>query len=152
MKQESQNIIDLAGGPARINEQIDSQFEKAKRCNQDLMCIKTELQWALRLSYMLSDIGKGTVKVYRAVHHFLTLGNTDVKLKILSEMGNLETNPLARNWYLQEMNVVRDGAKPISTPKMQTTLVKDHTIDNILRTMETRINPLMALTDYAGKN
>merc|ERR1712227_319613 len=53
------------------------------------------------------------------------------------------TNPLARNWYLQEMNVVRDG-------KMQATVAKDHLIDTLLKTMETRIDPVRALTDYAG--
>ena len=74
-----------------------------------------------------------------------------MKLKVLSEMANLETNPLARNWYLQEMNVVRDGKKPAISAHMQTTVAKDHLIDTLLKIMETRIDPVRALTDYAGK-
>ena len=88
--------------------------------------------------------------LYGSVDYTSNLANDEIKLKILSEMANLETNPLARNWYLQEMNVVRDGVKPKSTPQMQTNLVKDHKIDNILSVMETRIDPVKALTEYAG--
>ena len=88
--------------------------------------------------------------LYWSVDYTFSLANDEIKLKILSEMANLETNPLARNWYLQEMNVVRDGVKPKSTAQMQTNLVKDHKIDNILSVMETRIDPVKALTDYAG--
>ena len=73
-----------------------AQFEKAKQCGKDIDCIHYELQWALKLSNHLSDIGQG---------------DKTVKLKILNEMANVQTNPLARNWYLQEINVVRDGKK-----------------------------------------
>ena len=35
---------------------------------------------------------------------------------------------------------------------MQQNVITDHYIDNILATMETRINPYKALTSYEGKN
>ena len=79
-----------------MKKQIMAQFEKAKQCGNDIDCIHYELQWALKLSYHLSHIGQS---------------DKTVQLKILNEMANVQTNPLARNWYLQEMNVVRNGKK-----------------------------------------
>ena len=98
VKTESQKTVDLAGGVENVKKQILTQFEKAQQCGKDIECIHYEMQWALKLSYHLCDIGKG---------------EKTVQLKILNEMANVQTNPLARNWYLQEMNVVRNGQKVI---------------------------------------
>jgi len=62
------------------------------------------------------------------------------KIFILTELGHVQTNPTARNWYLNDAMETQTGKIPQVTAEARTKNMKSMTPDMIFKAMEGRIN------------
>ena len=73
------------------------------------------------------------------------------KVFILEEMAKVQTNPTARNWYLQEANALKTGVSPFVDIKTRNVAIRNIGADIVIRSFESRINSVEAMLNWEGK-
>ena len=66
-------------------------------------------------------------------------------------MAKVQTNPTARNWYLQEANAIKTGVAPFVDIVTRNVAIRNIGADIVMRSMESRINSVEALLNWEGK-
>ena len=73
------------------------------------------------------------------------------KIFILKSIAEVQSNPTARNWYLNEANIIATSQVPTISPEARREHMTNLSVDLILRSFETRMNAPTALMEYEGK-
>ena len=73
------------------------------------------------------------------------------KIFILTELANVQSSPLARNWYLNEANIMITGVVPRATKIMMQKVLPNLSVGVILRGFETKIKAIEALLHWNRK-
>jgi len=73
------------------------------------------------------------------------------KIFILQSIAEVQSNPTARNWYLNEANILASSQVPTISPEARRNHMTNLSVDLILRSFETRMNAPRALVEFEGK-
>ena len=151
---KAKRTVDLAGGPVNVANAIRKQQQKSIDCLGDINCIQNELQWGLELTQSLLDCGCiDSASDSLSVSSFLpdSLAEDSIKTTkvfILEEMAKVQTNPTARNWYLQEANTLKTGISPFVDIVTRNVAIRNIGADIVMRSFESRINSVEAMVDF----
>ena len=155
---KAKRTVDLAGGPVNVANAIRKQQQKSIGCFGDINCIQNELQWGLELTQSLLDCGCiDSASDSLTSDLFLpdSLAEDAIKTTkvfILEEMAKVQTNPTARNWYLQEANALKTGISPFVDIVTRNVAIRNIGADIVMRSFESRINSVEAILNWEGKN
>lgn len=146
----------MAGGAVNIASAIRQQQQKSIDCSGEIDCIQNELQWGLELTQSLLDCNCVDSTMELPTSSFLPDSLTEDSIKttkvfILEEIAKVQTNPTARNWYLQEANALKTGISPFVDIKTRNVAIRNIGADIVMRSMESRINSVEALLNWEGK-
>ena len=104
-RQYSDNIVRLLG-MRKIADDIHESIEQSLECSNEIDCIHSKLQWALGLVdnvlYSSQDF-PATQLESKFLPRALTRDEfVKAKIFILTQMAHVQSNPTARNWYLND--------------------------------------------------
>lgn len=150
--EHSKHIVKLAGGVKNVALDIHRTIEESKNCHEDLDCIHNNLQWALQLTdNLLAAKLPDDITVLDTLYMPRTMTYEEfikTKIFILTELGNVQSNPTARNWYLNDAMIAQTGTLPKVNEAMRKQVAQDIKIDLIFGNLECRFNAQKALANW----
>lgn len=151
----SQNIVRLTGGAKIIAAEIHTAIEESINCKKNIDCIHNKLQWALQLiDNVLAANLPDDFSVLDSKYMPRTLTHEEfvkTKIYILTELGHAQSNPTARNWYLNDALETQTGVIPRISDSALKTGMYANTVDLILNVMESKLHSEEALANWDNR-